>query len=236
VGDIVALWGEYLMKQIVAPIALLALAVGVASCKTHNPSAPVQTSVAPAPTLITGQAVSVDRCFTQMADGLSVQDRFTPDTLTIDLARPASFPNGRRPQDQVIDITLSMILLDQTRQTLRTLANLPLNPGGIDVPLRTDFPFLAPAQGNPPQFPTGGVNFNFRTDAPSAYTRVDRMGMPAVATALISSSAKLQFNDANPSDDMAGRFTAETNSTLKTLATALVDDLQGLGLVPCATQ
>jgi len=37
--------------------------------------------------------------------------------------------------------------------------------------------------------------FNFGTETPDAFTRVDRMGMPAVATALISS--KDGYNQAN---------------------------------------
>ncbi len=49
----------------------------------------------------------------------------------------ASFPNGRRLTDDVIDILLTLI---NNRQTLGD------NVNGNDVPLRSAFPFLAPSQ------------------------------------------------------------------------------------------
>ena len=49
----------------------------------------------------------------------------------------ASFPNGRRLTDDVIDILLTLI---NNRQTLGDSVN------GNDVPLRSTFPFLAPSQ------------------------------------------------------------------------------------------
>lgn len=67
----------------------------------------------------------------------------------------------------------------------------------------------------------------------SRYARVDRMAMPAVATALIKS--KDAYNNANPSDDVAGTFVSEIVASLETLHGALDDDLTGLGLTPCAT-
>ncbi len=48
---------------------------------------------------------------------------------------------------------------------------------------------------------TGEDPFVFRDDAASAFVRVDRIGMPAVATALIAS--KDAYNDGEPSDDLA---------------------------------
>ena len=45
--------------------------------------------------------------------------------------------------------------------------------------------------------PTG---FDFRTDDPAAYTRVDRSGMPGVSTALIMS--KNEYNDSSPAGDV----------------------------------
>ena len=73
--------------------------------------------------------------------------------------------------------------------------------------------------------------FDFRTDAPDKYARVDRMGMPAVATALITS--KDSYNAANPSDDAALTFASELIGGLAGLHQALDDDLSGLGLTPC---
>lgn len=65
---------------------------------------------------------------------------------------------------------------------------------------------------------------------PSSYTRIDRMGMPAVATALITS--KQNYNEADPADDAAGDFVPEIVDHLTTLHNALDDDLTGLGLTP----
>jgi hypothetical protein len=75
---------------------------------------------------------------------------------------------------------------------------------------------------------------DFRTDAPTAFTRVDRMGMPAVATALIGSAMKDAYNDADPSDDAAGTFVPELAASNTALHTALDDDLGGLSLSPCS--
>ena len=76
----------------------------------------------------------------------------------------------------------------------------------------------------------------FRTDDPGDYTRVDRMGMPAVATALINDLAgtnKNAYNDGDPADDAAGTFVPELVANIDGLHAALDDDLLGLGLVPC---
>lgn len=75
------------------------------------------------------------------------------------------------------------------------------------------------------------VEYDFRTDADSAYTRVDRIGMPAVATAVITS--KDDYNDADPVDDAAGDFVSEIVANIDGLHTALDDDLAGLSLTPC---
>ncbi len=66
-----------------------------------------------------------------------------------------------------------------------------------------------------------------------AAARVDRMGMPAVATAVITS--KNAYNQADPTDDAAGDFTSEIVANVGALHTALDDDLTGLGFTPCAT-
>lgn len=74
--------------------------------------------------------------------------------------------------------------------------------------------------------------FVFASDAPSAYDRVDRMGMPAVATAAITS--KDAYNAADPTDDANGDFVAEITANVTALHTALDDDLTAAGLTPCA--
>lgn len=68
--------------------------------------------------------------------------------------------------------------------------------------------------------------------APETYTRVDRMGMPAIATAVITS--KDAYNAADPSDDAAGDFVGEITANLTTIHGALDDDLIGLGLTPAS--
>ena len=89
-------------------------------------------------------------------------------------------------------------------------------------------------------------DFPFRQDAPAAYTRVDRMGMPAVSTALISSDGlgdpalgKNAYNDADPVDDATPgqgglpQFAVEIVLNLTGLHGALDDDIIGAGLTPC---
>ncbi len=88
----------------------------------------------------------------------------------------------------------------------------------------------------------GGVcvgSWTFRSDGTNAYTRVDRMGMPAVSTALVSdtggtATTKNDYNDGNPSDDVAGTFAPELVANLTALHGALDDDLTGLSLTPCS--
>lgn len=82
--------------------------------------------------------------------------------------------------------------------------------------------------------PTGSTaaTWVFSTDAPDTFTRIDRVGMPAVATATITS--KDAYNAADPADDAAGMFVTEITDNLTALHAALDDDLTGLTLTPCA--
>jgi len=73
--------------------------------------------------------------------------------------------------------------------------------------------------------------FVFATDGAAAYTQVDRMGMPAIATAVITS--KDAYNAANPAADAELTFAGEIVTNLNGLHGALDDDLAGLGLTPC---
>lgn len=81
----------------------------------------------------------------------------------------------------------------------------------------------------------GGVcvgGWTFSTTDPSDYTRVDAMGMPAVATALISAAMKNAYNDASPANT---GFVGEMSANLTALHTALDDDLTSpaVDLTPC---
>ncbi len=74
-----------------------------------------------------------------------------PDTLQIDPASPAGFPNGRRPADPALDVTLALVLLDvatpgscgEGNCTVTTFADIPLNPAANDLAFGSSFPFLA---------------------------------------------------------------------------------------------
>lgn len=90
--------------------------------------------------------------------------------------------------------------------------------------------------------------YDFREDAADAYVRVDRMGFPAVNTALIAAENKDAYNESDPADDVdvAGTFASDAVATLQFLhgdsdpgSTGLNDDLVlantlfGTDLVPC---
>lgn len=222
-----------------APLMLAALGLTACSDDDDAPAPPVTMAPAPTPSpTATTASFNVTRCLNQSipGTGFTVAQAVVPDTLTINLAAASGFPNGRKLPDPVIDVTLAVIFLDLTKHAPDTLAKLPLNPPANDVAFRASFPYLAPPQGSPPLSATTGTNFNFRTDSvQSAYARVDRMGMPAVSTALIPSSRKVPYNDASPADDAAGTFVPDLTSTLTGLTNALADDLVGAGLSPCAT-
>lgn len=204
---------------------------------TPAPAPTPAPSPTPTPTSTTA-AFDVTPCLTQEipgTGGFTVADAVVPDTLTINLAGNAGFPNGRLLTDPVVDATLGVIFLDLMTHSPATFATIPLNPPANDVAFRSDFPFLAPPQGTPPIASSGGSNFSFRSDPPGNYVRVDRVGMPAVATVLIGSDLKNAYNDARPQDDIAGEFVPEITAQLTGLTEALADDLLDAGLTPCAT-
>ncbi len=192
-------------------------------------------SPTPSPTP-TPTSFNVQRCLDQMipGTGVTVAQAVVPDTLTLNLSAASGFPNGRRLPDPVIDVTLAVILLDLTVHSPATLAGLPLNPPANDQPFRSTFPYLAAPQGSPPLADNTGTMFTFRSDSASSYVRVDRMGMPAVSTALIGSSRKNAYNDASPADDASGTFVPDLSGSLTTLTNALADDLTRANLTPCA--
>jgi hypothetical protein len=223
------------------PLLALAMTLPVlGGCGGDGTAAPrpAPASSAPTPTpspTATGTSFDVTPCLNQqVALGVSVTNLVIPDTVKLDVTKPNGFPNGRQLNDPVVDITLAVLFLDLTKHPADLLAKLPLDPPGNSEALRSTFPYLAVANGNPPLPPAGGTNFNFRTDPPSAYTSTDRMGMPAVATAVISSSQKNPYNDATPADDVTGKFAGDIKSTLTGLTNALADDFQRLSLNMCA--
>lgn len=220
-----------------APFALALPLLAACGNDDEVPPVTVEPTPTPSPTPPpTDTSFDVTPCLEQMVPGtgISVAEAVVPDTLTLNLAAPAGFPNGRLPSDPVIDVTLAVIFLDLEQNGPTTFAGIPLNPSANDVPFRMQFPYLAMPQGNPPLADMAGSNFNFRADAPSEYTRVDRMGMPAVSTVLIGSDLKNDYNDANPADDVNGDFVPELSAQLTGLTEALADDLAANNLTPCA--
>jgi hypothetical protein len=231
-----------LLAGAMAMLILLPLGACGGGDATPAPTATVTPTPTPTPTPIpgaTGQEYDVSKCIEQAwpNSGLTVFSSVVPDTLKIDFSRPPGFPNGRLFTDPVVDMTLAVILLDLTKHPVRTLANVPLNPapGNDGAAFRTSFPYFAPPFDNPPLSGTAGTSFDFRTDAPSAYVQVDRMGMPAVATALIGSATKNAYNDADPATDATNAFTGELRKELTRLVNQLADDLAALRLTPCGT-
>jgi hypothetical protein len=193
-------------------------------------------SSSPTPPVSNVAAVDVSPCLNQVVyEGRTVAQLVVPDVLQLDMNQPSGFPNGRKLLDPVVDVTLAVLFLDLKSESAATLANLPLDPSGNDVPEPSTFPYLGAAQG--PGAPPSGVGsgFVFRTDPPSAYTRVDRMGMPAVATALIDATHKTPYNDDSPAVDATGKWVPQIKTDLTTLATELVGQFRSLGLKTCAT-
>lgn len=220
----------------VAPIALLMATL--AGCDNDEAAPPVTVTPTPAPTPTpTPVTFDVTPCLEQEVPGtgITVAEAVVPDTLTLNLAAASGFPNGRRLADPVIDVTLAVIFLDLSVNAADTFAGIPLNPPENDVAFQAGFPYLGLPQGNPPLADMMGSNFTFRTDDPSSYTRVDRVGMPAVSTVLIRSDLQNDYNDANPADDANGDFVPELASQLTGLTEALADDLAANNLTPCAT-
>lgn len=210
----------------IAAPAMLALA----ACGTDD-DLPIQ------PPPDTEQVVSVTPCIDQVVPGTGkkVVDLVVPDTINVDLSAASGFPNGRRLEDPVIDVTLAIIFLDMSVHGPSTFANIPLNPPANDVPFRANFPYLAPPQGNPPLSGSDTATaFDF-VDAPAdQYVTVDRTGMPAISPALIGAPRRNEYNDATPAEDAALIFASELTTQLQILHEALVDDFEAAGLTSCA--
>jgi hypothetical protein len=211
-------------------LALLALPLAVAGCGGGGGDSAPTPVVAPLPVRF-----DVQPCLDQVAvPGQTVANLVVPDTLKLDLTKPSAFPNGRTLSDPVVDIMVAFAFIDLTKHSIRSLANLPLDPSGNDVPLRAEFPYLGLPQGNHPAPPASGPNYNFRSDPVSMYVRVDRMGMPAVATLLIGTAEKTEYNDNDPSNDATRKFVSEIQNDLTAETNALAKDFVAKGFSLCA--
>lgn len=80
---------------------------------------------------------AVDACIAQAAPLV------VPDVLRLDTSVDSGFPNGRRLEDPVIDVTLAVILLDLAIEGQDPTSLVGLNPTANDLPFETDFPYLA---------------------------------------------------------------------------------------------
>ena len=68
-----------------------------------------------------------------------------PDTIKYDPSMPSGYPNGRKLEDPVVDLTLAAVLLKLgPKQPLTTFSAIPLNPPANDVPFSAEWPYLAP--------------------------------------------------------------------------------------------
>lgn len=207
--------------------------VAVTGCGGEDGSAP---ALSPAPPPST-TSFSVTPCLNQIVPGTgsTVAGLVVPDTVTVNLNAPSGFPNGRRLEDPVIDLTFAVIFLNLDVHPVDTLVKLPLNPATNDRPFRADFPYLALPQGNPPLSGSDtATSFSFVDQPLSAYTRVDRMGMPAISPALVGAAMRNTFNDKDPVNDAAGEFVVEFTTQLELLHNGLRDDLVAAGFTPCS--
>jgi Domain of unknown function (DUF4331) len=219
-------------KSLFSSVAGICLASTIASCGGNGSSPPPP----PPPPVAGGQTgLSLTKCLNQNVAGRKLVDILVPDQLVLRLDQPSGFPNGRDLDDPVIDLELAALFLDLTVHPVTTLVNVPVNPNVFDQPLRTSFPFFAAPLGNPPLSATNGTNFNFRVNAASAYTRVDRMGVPAISTATVLGPRKNAYNDSSPQIDATSASVPDILAGYQALTDALNDDFKRLGLTPCAT-
>jgi len=224
------------MKKILLAAAPLALVLTLTGCGSGGGGGSSSGSFAASPTpspTTAATALNVSPCLNQLVAGRSLASLVIPDVVTLDPTKASGFPNGRQLQDPVIDLELAALFLDLTKVPVTVLASLPLDPSGNDKPLPGTFPFLAAAWGGAPAA-VGGSGFVFRTDPSTSYTRVDRMGEPAVATALVDTANKNAYNDDNPTVDATGKWVPVFTADLTALSMALDPQLTALGLPVCA--
>ena len=103
--------------------------------------------------------------------------------------------------------------------------------GTTGAPTTTDPTTGDPTTGDPTT--GGGDPFVFDETPPENLAQVDRMGMPAVATAVISAGMKDAYNAATPVDDAASKFAPDIIANITGLHAALDDELIGIKLTPC---
>lgn len=226
-------------------LPLVAAMFALSSCGsgggTRAPEPPVVVAPTPTPTTSSldvlpciNQTVPLDR----VPPGTRVIDLIIPDTITIWPDRTIGFPNGRLLSDPVVDITLGVVLLDINRpgQNAASFAAIPLNPAGATKAPLTEFPFANTPNDSPALDPGTGTGFVFDTAPMSSYVQVDRMGMPAVATALILSPRKDAYSDGNVQLDTSNTYAFDLIEGLRRFSEPLQDDITARGLTSCAVK
>ena len=223
------------MKTLLQFVVPCALAFTLAGCGSETaPGASASSSSGSSGGTTTAAKLDVTPCLTQLViPGRTLAAIAVPDVVTLDPTKPSGFPNGRQLLDPVVDLELAALFLDLKTHAVTTFANLPLDPAGNDKPQPGTFPFLADPWGGAPA-QAGGAGFAFRSDAPSAYTRVDRMGEPAIATVLVDAARKTAYNDDSPAIDATGKWVPTFKANLEVLAEELGPQLASLGLKACA--
>lgn len=228
-------------------LALVAAMITLSACGGSGGTRAADPVVTPAPTPTpTTTTLDVLPCLQQtvpanlgrLPAGTRVIDLVIPDTVTIFPDKTVGFPNGRLLSDPVIDITLAVVLLDinAAGQNAASFSAIPLNPPQATKPPLPDFPFANLPNGNPPVDAGTGTDFVFDSAPMSEYVQVDRMGMPAVATALILSARKNAYSDGNVQLDTANTFAFDLIDGLRTFSEPLQDDIAARGLKSCAVR
>ncbi len=77
------------------------------------------------------------------------------------------------------------------------------------------------------------TSFTFRSTPSTDYVQVDRVGMPGVNTAVITS--KDAYNAATPTDDNAGLFVSQIQTDVMALHTKLDAAITSAGFTPAST-
>ncbi len=96
-------------RRLTLAASLAALSLSLGSCKRDEGGAPPPPPNVSTPPPATTASFDVDPCLVQMVHpGQTVAMLVLPDVLTLDVNRPALFPNGRHPADPVIDYTLAL--------------------------------------------------------------------------------------------------------------------------------
>lgn len=72
----------------------------------------------------------------------TVSPLVVPDTIATNASSPSGFPNGRRPEDPVMDVLLAILLLDLSVHDAGTFVGV-LNPTANDLPFSDTFPYFA---------------------------------------------------------------------------------------------